>query len=147
MDPGHSSLSDFALHHTFSFTDMVPRAEIGHSISALIVGGKFEMGTMETSKMLPDSWGSVIQEMVLNTNIIRNGLSKGQEDFKFVVYGNRASGPLSLVYNVKETGHVSDYMKVLNVSVMDIYIHACICSLSYVKRMVCGVRCLLGGET
>jgi len=89
---------------------MVPRAQVDHSISALVVGGAFEKGSIETSHMAQDSWGSVIQEMVLNAKIIQKGLAHGQEDFKFTVYGNKGAGPLSLAYNVKGTGHVSDYL-------------------------------------
>lgn len=86
------------------YTDMVPRATMNHSISSLVVGGRFQKGDMTTSKLPESAWGTVIQEMLLRPGIIDNGLRHGQRDFKFVMCGNNASGPLSLQINPNSDG-------------------------------------------
>ena len=86
----------------YSFTDMVPRAARDHSISSLVVGGVLVQGNISTIEMTGpgrdrSQWSSVIQRAVEHNEI----------DYKYAIFGCNASGPLSLVLNVKGEGHVS----------------------------------------
>ena len=111
--------------HVKCYTDQVPRGEQANSISSLIIGGTVEFGDMETHKLASNSWGTIIQEMVRMKEAIKKGRSNGQEDFKFMLYGNADSGPLSLLLNINPMGykgHVSYIYIVYNSIVLTVYI-------------------------
>lgn len=86
------------------YTDMVPRAELDRSISNTVVGGKFQAGTLETTSFNKESWGTIVQEMINQRSAIAKGLSNGQQDFKFMLYGDKDSGPISMLLNMDPRG-------------------------------------------
>jgi len=86
------------------YTDMVPRAEVSKSISDTVVGGLFKAGTLETTEFNKGAWGTIVQEMVNQRNAIAKGMSKGQQDFKFMLYGDKDAGPLSMLLNINPRG-------------------------------------------
>jgi len=91
--------------HVKCYTDQVPRAEKEFSISNLVIGGDVHFGDMQTHVLAENKWGTIIQEMVHQREAIAKGIKNGQEDFKFMYYGNMNSGPLSLLLNINPSGH------------------------------------------
>lgn len=90
-----------------SFTDMVPRAILENTISSLVVAGQVVQGNVSTYTMAPDKWSSVIQENLIRPSIIKNAVAHQEIDFKYAIFGCNASGPLSLLLDVKGHGKVT----------------------------------------
>ena len=76
------------------FTSFQPRADDSRSLEALVIpSGDGKPG-----------FQTIIYEDTYDKNIIANAKNRGYGDFKYVLYGNKESGALSLKIDVKMEG-------------------------------------------
>lgn len=92
---------------------MVPIASKNHALTDLIVGGKYDLTIYSDAKEAREKgaslngWGNVMIDLLITPEWTAEHSRRGRIDWKYVLYGDARSGPLSLKADVKKRGSVS----------------------------------------
>jgi hypothetical protein len=91
------------------FTDFEPRALPGTSLSDLVVSGlsgKADRSQGEKRSGSGTGWESIVFETLMDPDGVRSAKLKGYQDWKNILYGNNASGTLTIEVSVKKSGKI-----------------------------------------
>ena len=74
------------------FTNYEPRADVGHNLSTLVVN--------------QEGWKDDVFENFISETILKKAKERGYKDVKYLLYGNKDSGKLSLEIVTNKSGYV-----------------------------------------
>jgi hypothetical protein len=83
------------------YTEFEPRGEPGRALSDII-----QSGLPRDNTDVAKGWVKNILEQLLQPSIIENAKKAGYLDKKYIIYGNKNSGPLTMKFEVKNEGQL-----------------------------------------
>jgi hypothetical protein len=92
------------------YTDYEPRTLYNESSLRLKVLSGLRPGCnakyKKTDKITETGWRCIIYENLVHENIVKHSVKMGYKDYKYLMYGNKVSGPLSIQMAQQKEGYV-----------------------------------------